>query len=167
MSKRLNGLNAGVEARVRTLVDEWPDIQAPSHYSLGPGALGITYLPRIVIAIPLGAGGSSAQSFSVQSPFDVPSFIESAILDIRAPGQSSAAINIGIVASSGTAGSNIMSSGDLGTARILPLVAGFSDKKWGAKGASSDAWITGKIIQDGASSLAGDLIITVIPLYST
>ena len=166
MVKRIQGLIHQVAAPTNPK-DQWEDIQAPSHYVLGPLQDGITYLPEITLAVPLSAGVSSELAFSVENPFTVSAMIRSMILDIRTPGQSSASIDIGLVNSSAGTGTNIISSGSLTEALILPVIISGWDSKWAAKGSTANAWITGKIKVDGASSLAGDVIIEVLPLFST
>ncbi len=142
------------------------DIHAPSYYVVGPQQDGISYLPGITMVVPLAPGTSSEFAFQVENPFAVSAIIRSLIVDIRTPGQSSASIDIGLVASSGATDTDIISSGSLTEALILPVVIGGWDTKWAAKGSTANAWITGKIKVDGASSLAGDVIIEVLPLFA-
>ena len=76
-------------------------------------------------------------------------------------------MNIGIVASSGATDTDLLSSGSLATARVVPVVSGGADTKWASRSSTADAWITGKVLNDAAGSMVGDVLIVASPLYAT
>ena len=164
MTKRIKGLLGQIAGAVQNK-DVVEDIHPPSYYVVGPTQTGISYLPGLSLVVPLEKGTSSEFAFQVENPFGVSAIIRSMMLDIRTPGQSSASIDIGLVDSSSETDTDIISSGSLTEALILPVIINGWDTKWAAKGSTVNAWITGKIKVDGASSLAGDVIIEVLPLF--
>ena len=165
VTKRIKGLLGQIAAGVQPK-DTWEDIQAPSHYVLGPIQSGVSYIPGITLMVPLAAGGSSDLAFAVQNPFAADVHIRSMQLDIRTAGQSSASIDIGLVASSISTDTDIVSSASLAEALILPVITGGWDTRWKKNGSTANAWLTGKIKVDGATGLVGDLIIEALPLFT-
>jgi hypothetical protein len=141
---------------------------------------GANYVVARTMVFPLAAGISSELALSVQNPESYPLVIRSATLVLRTPGQSSASLNIGIVGSSAATALDVVSSADISSAAVVPLIIGHALNNagssaitranisvWEKNGASSDAWLTAKIKVDGASSLSGQLLIEAIPFYST
>lgn len=128
---------------------------------------GAGYIVPRTIVVPLSGGVSSEMSFGIENPESYPMWVRGIDLHIQTAGQSSASMNIGIVASSSKTAADLVSSGDLATAEIVNCSMVGNASLWQKNGNSSDAWITGKVVVDGASSLDGYAYIEAVPVHST
>ena len=141
---------------------------------------GANYIVPRTMVFPLTAGVSSELAMAVQNPESYPLVIRSITAVIRTEGQSSASLDIGIVASSSKTAVDLVSSLSIDAQGIFPAVMGFrlNDVSssavisvpisvWEKNGNSSDAWLTAKIKVDGASSLTGQLFVEVVPFHSS
>lgn len=144
------------------------------------------YVVTRTMMLPLQTGTSSGIVLAVQNPESYPLIIRQATLIVLTEAQTSASVDIGIVASSSKSASDLFKGaaasppGTLGNFVLLPgylptagsgssgialLPAGIS--KWEKNGFSSDSWLTMKLTLGTGSSLAGYLMLEVVPLFST
>ncbi len=147
---------------------------------------GANYIVPRTMVLPLATGTSSGIVFAVQNPESYPLIIRKATLVVLTEAQTSASMDIGIVASSSKNASDVFGgaaasppgtigifdlevgktfNGGSGSSGVFLTAGGVS--RWEKNGASSDAWLTGKLTLGTGSSLAGYLFLEVVPLFST
>ena len=157
--------------------------------TLGSAIKTSHYVQGRTLVLPLTGGLSSnaVQVIAVENPESYPLLIRGVTIVVTTHGgvgTSSAAINIGIVASSSKTDADIFSSGPVDNALGVgtrQLIIGYTPQAgsgssglsiadisiWEKNGASSDAWLTARLVGDSASCLAGYLMVDVVPLFST
>ena len=147
---------------------------------------GANYVVSRYLQLPIATGTSSGIVMAVQNPESYPLIVRSVTLVVDVAAQTSASFDIGIVASSGASASDIFggaAASPPGTVGTFPLPVGRTFNggsgssgsfltaggisKWEKNGFSSDAWMTAKLTLGTGSSLAGYLLVEVIPYFST
>lgn len=165
MAQRLNGVKRSLLDRHKP-GEELEEPYAPADFAAGPAGTGVTYLPTWTMGVGLSPGSSGALAVSVANPSPVDLHIVSLFAEVTTGGADGAHIDFGLVDGSTKNATDLGLGIVVSSSGVVPIVAGGAKRLWQKAGASSDGWLTG-FIQSGCSSLAGRLIITVVPLYST
>lgn len=128
-----------------------------------------THVQKKYIVADLSSGAADAFAFAIQNPEGVDCVITNVIVDITtAGGTASSVLDVDVVANATATGDDIIDGLDLnatGTSDRHNAAGtnGGAPVKWDKKDGSND-YVTGKILAQAASSLAGQVIIEYVPL---
>ncbi len=170
-TKRLKGLLPRLAAGAARPESDWESEVPPVHYVVGPLGTDVTgYVPSMNIMATVTGGSTGTIAAAIENPFSVACIIQSMTLYTTAVGAAGSELRIGIVASSGAAGTNITGSTEFGitstASGITPIVAGGETTLWAANGSTANAWVTAQVHGGASTGLAGFLVIQALPLFA-
>lgn len=134
-----------------------------------PDQSGIAYVAKRYIVEDLAAGAANAFAFAVQNPEGVDCIVTNVIVDITtAGGTASSVLDVDVGSSATATGDSIIDGLDLNATGVADRhddagSNGGEPLKWDKNGGTND-YVTGKILVQDASSLAGQVIIEYVPL---
>lgn len=136
---------------------------------LSPDQSGISYVMKRYIVEDLASGAANAFAFAVQNPEGVDCVVTNVIIDITtAGGTASSVLDVDVVDAATDTGDDIIDGLDLNATGTFDRhknagTNGGAPVKWDKNGGTNDH-VTGKILAQNASSLAGKVIIEYVPL---